>query len=81
MNILGRTFRTIYLYHACNCAQFVAELVAIGGGNQLIDRRTGCVRKGLAKDLIGELTLAYNKGRQQAITAEILDLVGGSAVQ
>ena len=31
-----------------------------------------------AKDLIGELTLAYNKGRQQEITAEILDLVGGS---
>ena len=31
-----------------------------------------------AKDLISELTLAYNKGRQQAITAEILDLVGGT---
>lgn len=30
-----------------------------------------------AQDLIGELTLAYNKGRQQEITAEILDLVGG----
>ena len=30
-----------------------------------------------AKDLIGELTLAYNKGRQQEITAEILDLIGG----
>ena len=30
-----------------------------------------------AKDLITELTLAYNKGRQQAITAELLDLVGG----
>lgn len=30
-----------------------------------------------AKDLISELTLAYNKGRQQEITAEILDLVGG----
>jgi F-type H+-transporting ATPase subunit gamma len=30
-----------------------------------------------AKDLISELTLVYNKGRQQAITAEILDLVGG----
>ncbi len=29
-----------------------------------------------AKDLISELTLAYNKGRQQEITAEILDLVG-----
>lgn len=33
-----------------------------------------------AKDLIGELTLAYNKGRQQEITAEILDLVGGMMV-
>ena len=30
-----------------------------------------------AQDLISELTLAYNKGRQQEITAEILDLVGG----
>ncbi len=30
-----------------------------------------------AKDLIGELTLAYNKGRQQEITAEILDLAAG----
>jgi F-type H+-transporting ATPase subunit gamma len=31
-----------------------------------------------AKDLISELTLAYNKGSQQEITAEILDLVGGT---
>lgn len=31
-----------------------------------------------ATDLISELTLAYNKGRQQEITAEILDLVGGT---
>ena len=31
-----------------------------------------------AEDLLGELTLEYNKGRQQKITAEILDLVGGS---
>ena len=31
-----------------------------------------------AEDLIGELTLAYNKGRQQEITAEILDLIGGT---
>lgn len=30
-----------------------------------------------AEDLIGELTLAYNKGRQQEITAEILDLAAG----
>lgn len=30
-----------------------------------------------AEDLLAELTLEYNKGRQQKITAEILDLVGG----
>jgi F-type H+-transporting ATPase subunit gamma len=29
------------------------------------------------EDLLGELTLQYNKGRQQKITAEILDLAGG----
>ena len=32
-----------------------------------------------AQDLLAELTLEYNKGRQQKITAEILDIVGGSA--
>ena len=31
-----------------------------------------------AEDLLSELTLEYNKGRQQKITNEILDLVGGS---
>ena len=31
-----------------------------------------------AKDLLSELTLEYNKGRQQKITSEILDLVSGS---
>lgn len=31
-----------------------------------------------AEDLLGELTLEYNKGRQQKITSEILDLVGGA---
>lgn len=33
-----------------------------------------------AKDLIDDLTLAYNKGRQQEITAEILDLIGGTMI-
>ena len=32
-----------------------------------------------AEDILSELTLEYNKGRQQKITAEILDLVAGSA--
>ena len=31
-----------------------------------------------AEDLLSELTLEYNKGRQQKITAEILDLLGGA---
>ena len=30
------------------------------------------------EDLLADLTLEYNKGRQQKITSEILDLVGGS---
>ena len=30
------------------------------------------------EDLLDDLTLEYNKGRQQKITSEILDLVGGS---
>ncbi len=32
-----------------------------------------------AEDLIQELTVLYNKSRQQAITAELLDIVAGSA--
>ena len=32
-----------------------------------------------AQDLLAELTLEYNKGRQQKITSEILDLVSGES--
>ena len=31
-----------------------------------------------ADDLIQELTLQYNKSRQQSITAELLDIIGGT---
>lgn len=31
-----------------------------------------------ANDLIGDLTLVYNKARQEAITKELLDIVGGT---
>ena len=31
-----------------------------------------------ANDLLDELRIQYNKGRQAAITAELLDIVGGS---
>jgi len=34
-----------------------------------------------AENLLAELTLQYNKGRQQKITSEILDLAGGQAAQ
>ena len=33
------------------------------------------------ENLLAELTLQYNKGRQQKITAEILDLAGGQAAE
>ena len=33
-----------------------------------------------ADDLIQQLTLQYNKTRQQAITNELLDIMGGAAV-
>ena len=32
----------------------------------------------MREDLLNELTLEYNKARQQKITNEILDLIGGS---
>ena len=31
-----------------------------------------------ANDIIQDLTVLYNKSRQQAITSELLDIVGGS---
>ena len=34
-----------------------------------------------AENLLAELTLQYNKGRQQKITSEILDLAGGQVAQ
>lgn len=34
-----------------------------------------------AKELVGLLTLQYNKARQQAITGEMLDIVGGASAQ
>ena len=31
-----------------------------------------------ANEILGELTIQYNKQRQQAITSELLDIIGGS---
>jgi F-type H+-transporting ATPase subunit gamma len=30
------------------------------------------------KDIIGNLTMAYNKARQAAVTSELLDIVNGA---
>lgn len=46
-----------------HAARTVAMQAATDNGNELLD----------------DLTLEYNKGRQQKITSEILDIVGGSA--
>jgi len=32
-----------------------------------------------ANELIEDLTLVYNKARQEMITAELLDIIGGAA--
>ena len=32
-----------------------------------------------AKEMVGDLTLAYNRARQDSITSELLDIVGGTA--
>ena len=32
-----------------------------------------------AKEMVSDLTLAYNKARQENITGELLDIVGGKA--
>ena len=48
-----------------HAARTIAMQTATDNGNQLLD----------------ELTLQYNKGRQQKITNEILDLAGGQAAQ
>ena len=32
-----------------------------------------------ADDMVSDLTLTYNKARQEAITSELLDIVGGTA--
>jgi F-type H+-transporting ATPase subunit gamma len=34
-----------------------------------------------ANELIDSLTLTYNKARQEAITNELMDIIGGSVAQ
>ena len=47
----------------------------------LLEQRSAVARKfcrsDAADEMIGELTLTYNKARQEQITKELLDIVGG----
>ena len=64
------TMITVNLYHALlhsNTSEHAARMIAMQTATDNAD------------DLIDELTIEYNKSRQQAITNELLDLIGGSA--
>jgi len=50
------------------CAENTACMIAMASATRNAD------------ELIGSLTMSYNKARQQAITAEIMDILGGASV-
>jgi len=59
---MQNTYVTSYTNAAEHAARTVAMQTATDNGNEILQ----------------ELTLEYNKNRQQKITSEILDIVGGS---
>ena len=63
-NVLRKTLYRALL--ASNASEHAARMLAMQSATDN------------ASDLINDLTLQYNKTRQQAITAELLDIVGGT---
>jgi F-type H+-transporting ATPase subunit gamma len=63
-------FVEMELYHA------ILEAIASEQSARMVAMRSATDS---ANELIGELTLLYNKARQEAITKELLDIVGGVA--
>jgi F-type H+-transporting ATPase subunit gamma len=61
-------FVEMEIYHA------ILEAIASEQSARMVAMRNATQS---ANDLIGELTLLYNKARQEAITKELLDIVGG----
>src|SRR5690606_8476376 len=62
-------FTELQLYQALlesQASEYSAQMVAMRNASEN------------AGHLVGDLTLEYNKARQAAITAEILDIVGGT---
>jgi F-type H+-transporting ATPase subunit gamma len=56
--------------------QAVYESIASEESSRMVAMRNAT---DAANDLIGELTLSYNKARQESITKELLDIVGGAS--
>ncbi len=71
--ILGEVLRGIT---ELQVLQMVYESIASEQSARMVAMRNAT---DAANDLIGELTLSYNKARQEAITKELLDIVGGTA--
>ena len=63
-------FVEMELYHA------VLEAVASEQAARMVAMRNATDN---ANDMVGDLTLAMNKARQESITTELLDIVGGAA--
>ena len=63
-------FVEMRVYHA------ILEAIASEQSARMVAMRSATDN---ANELIGDLTLAYNKARQEAITTELLDIIGGAA--
>jgi len=63
-------FVEMQIYHA------VLESIASEQSARMVAMRNATES---AQELIQELTLVYNKARQESITTELLDIVGGAA--
>ena len=63
-------FIEMQVYHA------ILESIASEQSARMVAMRNATEN---AKELISDLTLAYNKARQEMITRELLDITGGAA--
>ncbi|MCL2140561.1 MAG: ATP synthase F1 subunit gamma [Dehalococcoidia bacterium] len=70
LNSLLPRFVEMGVYHA------VLESIASEQSARMIAMRSATEN---ANELIGDLTLVYNKARQESITTELLDIIGGAA--
>jgi F-type H+-transporting ATPase subunit gamma len=69
MDVLQPLYLNVMIYHAMlevGASEHAARMTAMDNAT------TAC------KDIVDHLTIVYNKARQAAITAELLDIVGGA---